>query len=238
MYRPERAIKRETFRFVAPKDSPVIKRIRPVIEPNPSPLFPSLSPLPSRSSFPLHTPFHPSPSALISSFLAVASPRLLPSPFRENCPGKGREQVRGKLRSMLIFVFQPSPSTVSSFSFLSPFLISKNRDIFTKRGYRIEIVGSNYQRDNTTRLHPYRIPSAIRLTNGAREKIIISRHGLTGEPSPTNGRFTIKLLCSLSRLPFESSSIPSNFSFLFFIPAKILFPRIENLESWLLYFYY
>lgn len=118
MYRPERAIKRETFRFVAPKDSPVIKRIRPVIEPNPSPLFLSLSPLLALPSRLLHTLFHPSfPFALISSFLA-------PSPFRENCPRKGREQVRGKLVEHANIRFPTLPTVPPPrFSFLSPSFI-------------------------------------------------------------------------------------------------------------------
>lgn len=137
MYRPERAIKRETFRFVAPKDSPVIKRIRPVIEPNPSPLFLS----PSRSSFP---PFAHSFSSLPSSLNFLLSPlpppRLLPSHlFAKTVPVRGGNRfVESSSSSMLIFVSQPSrpfpPSFLVFISLLFASLIFKNRDIFTKRG--------------------------------------------------------------------------------------------------------
>lgn len=139
--------------------------------------------------------------------------------------------------SMLIFVFQPSRPflpLVSRF-YLPPLfasLIFKNRDIFYETA-PIEIVRSNYQHHSVAPLsNPFRHPldqwcerknhyPSPRFKRGRRK------------PSPTNGRFTIKLLCFLSSLPLRIffDSVEFFFSFFLFIPAKILFPRSNEFRK-------
>lgn len=110
-----RSVQLKGKRFVSlPQRTLVIKRIRPVIEPNPSPLFLSL---PFSPSLPLH-PLRLSPLAtvpllpgLISSFPAIAAlRRALRSTFSPKL-SRGGERVRGNFpSSMLIFFFTPPGS--------------------------------------------------------------------------------------------------------------------------------
>lgn len=138
--------------------------------------------------------------------------------------------------SMLIFVFQPSRPflpLVSRF-YLPPLfasLIFKNRDIFYETA-PIEIVRSNYQHHSVAPLsNPSRHPldqwcerknhyPSPRFKRGRRK------------PSPTNGRFTIKLLCFLSSPPLRIFFDSGEFFFLFpFHSRENLIPSIERISK-------
>lgn len=184
-----RSVQLKGKRFVSlPQRTPVIKRIRPAIEPNPSPLFLSLSLtlflLPYSGSL---LPLSPS-TGLISSFPANAAPPtcllpLLCSPSRHHSfrtsslapsspffpdvwlASRKLDARAWKLAERHANILFHPPWRATRAETFPPLPVPGNsRDVFTRPGAQadpIEIVPSNYRANttpSTTVLHPYQTP--------------------------------------------------------------------------------